>query len=257
MAEWSMNLSPVLRFEGQGQAWTPTESPHDQRRVVGYTLDPFPGGFVSAGRIEEGRSLSVAEGWRQEDPVADSWIAVAALPDDATVIGLHLSRARGLRPPLLAAHGLNLLIPDDVHNYRHRALDRVSSCHLVVDDVLDVLSDQELGITPVPATEETGLRSIGVQQIRSGTRRGAYWARAHETVIDSAWLVRVRDHEDPVPFLEHSTDAMGVHTVAATVPSGRWSLTFSPDARAPATWGESPGTVGVSSSEQTSPGPQV
>ena len=58
MAEWSMNLSPVLQFEGQGRAGSPTESPREQRRVIGYTLDTFPGGFVSAGRIEEGRSRS-------------------------------------------------------------------------------------------------------------------------------------------------------------------------------------------------------
>ena len=254
MAEWSMNLSPVLRFEGQGQAWTPTESPRDQRRVVGYTLDPFPGGFVSVGRIEEGRSLSIAEGWRQDGPVADSWIAVAALPDDATVIGLHLSRARGMRPPLLSAHGLNLLIPDDVHNSRRRMLERVSPCHIAVDGVLDVLSDQELGVTPVPSTDETGLRSIGVEQIRSGTRRGTYWASAHETIVNSAWLVRVRDPEDPTPLLEHSTNAEGVHTVTATVPSGRWNLIFSPDSMSAATWGESPGTANVISSESSFPG---
>lgn len=254
MAEWSMNLSPVHQFEGQGRAISPTESPREQRRVVGYTLDPFPGGFVSVGRIEEGRALSIAEGWRREEPVADSWIAVAALPDDATVIGLHLSRARGLRPPLLSAHGLNLLIPDDVHNPRRQTLDRVTAFHLVVDGTLDVLSDQELGVTPVPAAEESGLRSIGVQQIRSGTRRGTYWAGAHETIVDSAWLVRVRDPEDPAPLLEHSTDAEGTHTVTTTVPSGRWTLTFSPDSRARATWGESPGTVGLTSPASPLPG---
>lgn len=243
LAEWAMNLSPVLRFEGEGPSGSPTESPNQQRQVVGYTLDRFPGGFISAGRIEEGRALAIAEGWHREDPVADSWIAVAALPDDATVIGLHLSRARDLRPPLLAAHGLNLLLPHDVHTLQERQTDRLSPGHLRIDGRLDVLADQELSVTPVPATEGTGLRSIGVQQIRAGARHGTYWAGAGETILDCAWLVRVRGADDPAPVLEHSHDADGHHQVTVTVPSGRWRLEFDPDQDTPATWGESPGRV--------------
>lgn len=245
LAEWSMNLSPVLHFEGEGPPATPTESPRAQRRVVGYTLDTFTGGFVSAGRIEEGRGLTVAEGWHQKNAVADSWLAVAALPDDATVLGLHFSRARGLRPPLLSAHALNLLLPDDVHSVQRRSIDHITARHLRVDGRLDVLAEQELSVVPVPASADSGLRSLGVQQIRAGARYGTYWVGAGETILDCAWLIRVRSDDDPAPVLEHTQDTAGRHTLTATLPSGRWSLEFEPDATAPATWGESPGLVSL------------
>ena len=228
MAEWALNLCPVLRFEGDGRSPSPTESPQAQRRVAGYTLEAFAGGFVSAARVEEGVSLSVAEGWRGTGPVADSWIVVAALPDDATVVGLHVSRARDLRPPLLSAHGLNLLIPNDVHNDHRRSIVPLAENALCVDDVLDVVADAPLGVTSHPVTDRSGLRSIAVEQIVAGARRGRYWVGAGEPILTSAWVVRVRDAADPVPRLS-SESSRGQYRVEVSTPAGRWRLQLDPD----------------------------
>lgn len=245
MAEWALNLCPVLRFEGDGSAATATESPAAQRRVAGYTLETFAGGFLSAARVEEGVSLSVAEGWRGTGPVADSWIVAAALPDDATVVGLHVSRARDLRPPLLSAHGLNLLIPNDVHNGRQRSIVALTENALCVDDLLDVVADSPLAVSSHPVTDRSGLRGIAVAQICAGVRRGRYWARAGELILTSAWVVRVRDVADPVPRLSYQ-NRRGRHRVEVSTPAGRWQLQLDLDGTDPPTWGEPLGDVSLS-----------
>jgi len=253
MAEWAHNLCPVLRFEGDGRASSTTESPHPQRRVAGYTLDTFAGGFVSAARVEEGVALSVAEGWRGTGPVADTWIVVAALPDDATVVGLHVSRARDLRPPLLSAHGLNLLIPNDVHNDHRRSIVPLAENALCVDDVLDVVADAPLGVTSHPVTDRSGLRSIAVEQICAGARRGRYWVGAGEPILTSAWVVRVRDVADPVPRLS-SESGQGGYRVEVSTPAGRWRLQLDPDGAAGSIWGERVGEVTLSALSTTTEG---
>ncbi|WP_147917814.1 hypothetical protein [Ruania zhangjianzhongii] len=250
MAEWALNLCPVLRFEGDGRAPSPTESPHAQRRVAGYTLEEFTGGFVSAARVEEGVSLAVAEGWRGTGPVADSWIVVAALPDDATVVGLHVSRARDLRPPLLSAHGLNLLIPNDVHNDHRRSIVPLAENALCVDDVLDVVADAPLGVTSHPVTDHSGLRSIAVEQISAGARRGRYWVGAGEPILTSAWVVRVRDAADPVPRLS-AESSQSRYRVEVSTPAGRWRLQLDLDGADRSIWGDAVGEVTLSALSTT------
>ena len=250
MAEWALNLCPVLRFEGDGRAPSATESPHAQRRVAGYTLDTFAGGFVSAARVEEGVALSVAEGWRGTGPVADSWIVVAALPDDATVVGLHVSRARDLRPPLLSAHGLNLLIPNDVHNDHRRSIVPLAENALCVDDALDVVADAPLGVASHPVTDRSGLRSIAVEQIMAGARRGRYWVSAGGPILTSAWVVRVRDAADPVPRLSSET-SQGRYRVEVSTPAGRWRLQLDPDGADQSIGGTAVGAVTLSTLSTT------
>lgn len=244
MAEWSMNLNPVMRFEGDGVSATPTEATKAHRSVAGYLLKTFPGGFLSLAKVAEGQDLAITEGWRRDEPVADSWVAVAALPDDATVIGLHLCRARRLRPPLLSAHALNLLIPDDVHNDARHFAPRGDKA-LTIDDRLDVVADAPLSIASRPVDDRSGLRSIGVQQVCAGARHGRYWAAANEMIMETAWAVRIRRPGDDLPHLLHESTAQGVHEVTVSVPSGQWRLTVDPDGQGPSTWGEGVGTVSL------------
>ncbi|WP_156254248.1 hypothetical protein [Pseudactinotalea terrae] len=245
MAEWALNLCPVLRFEGDGAPASPTESPKAQRRLAGYQLETFDGGFLTAARVEEGCALRIAEGWHGAEPVADSWIVVAALPDDATVVGLHLARARGLRPPLLSALGLNLLIPNDVHTTSEHSIVGVDDEALCVDGQLDVVSDQPLSVSSHPVSSTSGLRSIGVERIAAGARHGRYWVPAGGSIVEAAWVVRVRRPEDARPRLVHEVDDAGTHRVDVTVPGGTWRLEFDPHAQDQPTWGERVGALSL------------
>ncbi len=247
LAEWAMNLSPVLRFEGDGAADSATESPRTARRLIGYWMATSPGGFASVARVEEGVGLRMAEGWDGDRPAATSTIAVVALPDDATVVGLHLSVAGDWYPPATSVHGLNLLVPDDVYNGHHRTLDRRATgagTLLRIDDVLDVVSiDGDLEVRSHPVGSDPALRSIGIMQVVSGARRGAFFARPRDVLVDCAWLVHVRDGERPTPTATRRRLDADRHEI--TVVSGEETYRVVVDLadRTPATHGSEP--VGV------------
>lgn len=106
LAEWSCNLGGRVRFAGeQVQA----------RRLDGYHIDVFEGGFITSGMWTEGVKVRLAEGWEGTD-LAASQLALAALPDGHTVLGLQFCRAGARRVAVVEAKSMHLNIPNDLFN---------------------------------------------------------------------------------------------------------------------------------------------
>src|SRR5690606_20858066 len=93
--------------------------PHRQLEIC--TTEEFPGGFSTCGKIIEGTNLVLAEGWSGTNS-ATLQTAFAALPDDHTVVGLHLARMGKRRGYVSSASGLHLNIPNDVYQNHHITL---------------------------------------------------------------------------------------------------------------------------------------
>ncbi|HIT76845.1 MAG TPA: hypothetical protein IAA98_14795 [Candidatus Avipropionibacterium avicola] len=110
LAEWSLNLSPAITFVGD-----PLASATPARRVDDCSTQPFDGGFLTWGRTIEGTKLTLAEGWSGTD-AGESLVAVAALPDGATLLGLQLVRVQDWRPYVASVKGLHLNVPNDLFN---------------------------------------------------------------------------------------------------------------------------------------------
>jgi hypothetical protein len=104
LAEWRGNLAG--RVCGLGMVNSATVQRHLET--------PFPGGFATCGRLRWKSEKLYAEG-EPDDETAVEDLAVAALPDGATLVGLQ--RCRTLhRVFLTEVKGLLLQIPNDVFN---------------------------------------------------------------------------------------------------------------------------------------------
>lgn len=110
LAEWALNLSPEVRVAGD--AWA---GGIPSRRLMAERTEQFAGGFVTCGSVVEGAQLRLDEGWTGGD-AAVTWIALAALPDDRTMVGLHLCRSSSWPIYLQSVKGLHLNVPNDLFN---------------------------------------------------------------------------------------------------------------------------------------------
>ncbi len=122
MAEWRTNLAG--RITGMGLLTI--------ARVAAHTETPFPGGFVTCGKVILRSRTHYAEGESDLD-IATSELAFAALPDDRTIVGLQ--RARPIhRVYLREVKGLFLQIPNDLFNgyareyHSARGIRRLAGC---------------------------------------------------------------------------------------------------------------------------------
>lgn len=109
LAEWQNNLAG--RVAGPGAM--------NSAAVLRHAENTFPGGFATCGRLRWKSEKLYAEGEPDVDTaVAD--LALAALPDGVTVVGLQ--RARTLaRVFLREAKGLFLQVPNDLQNGARRS----------------------------------------------------------------------------------------------------------------------------------------
>lgn len=111
MAEWRYNLAG--RIFGTGQRMEPIVHP--------VTKQTFDGGFLTSGWTDMKNRAPIAEG-ESEDIISRTYLACAALPDDATV--LVLQRCRSLnRFYFRMAKGLFLNVPNDTFNGGFRRLE--------------------------------------------------------------------------------------------------------------------------------------
>ncbi|OYN84553.1 hypothetical protein [Parenemella sanctibonifatiensis] len=233
LAEWSMNLSPVLHWEGAKPAAVPTESAREHRRLGDYRLATFPGGFASVGVVEEGHDLFVVEGWHSPEgtPAATTTMAVVSLPDDATVVGLQLCRAGTYHVPLLEAYALNLLLPNDVYTPRERSLVEVPCANgagLRIDDALEVRVSGSLAVRhPEPGA---GLRSITVDQVVADERHDAYAVRPGRAILDTAWAIRVGAMDPDAFTLDRRHLGDGRQELRVRTPDGEHVVTVDPAA---------------------------
>ncbi len=121
LAEWQWNLAGKVEFLHHPRQ--PAKRPEPCRRLDGYALTSFPGGFLTSGRLMEGVDLALMEGWSGTDSAVHHLVFVA-LPDDATVIGLQFCRTTSDRHTLLRqVKGLHLNLPNDFYNAFTRRLE--------------------------------------------------------------------------------------------------------------------------------------
>lgn len=117
LAEWSLNLAPLVRFLADDGA---ADGRH--RRLLRYSQHSFPGGFATCGAVMEGVEIVVDEGAHTTDQ-AISHIAFAALPDDQTCVGFQRVTAAPDRVGYLwELKGLHLNLPNDLFNGFQRTL---------------------------------------------------------------------------------------------------------------------------------------
>jgi len=118
LAEWSLNLSPVIRFLGDDGS-----QPNAHRRLLQCQIEPLgEEGFVTCGAVMEGVSVSVDEGASCTDQ-AVTRIAFAALPDGHTCLSLQYVVAASDRVGFLAEYkDLHLAIPNDLFNGYRRTV---------------------------------------------------------------------------------------------------------------------------------------
>lgn len=118
LAEWPLNLCPVVRFIGDDEA-----QPGKHRRLLGHQLASLGGdGFVTCGAVMEGVNTSFGEGSSCTDQ-AVTHIAFAALPDGATCLCLQYVVAAADRVGyLMELKDLHLAIPNDLFNGYRRTV---------------------------------------------------------------------------------------------------------------------------------------
>ncbi len=108
-AEWSRNLAGQIVFKGE-------EAGQVHRRLREQTIQPFEGGFITFGSVEEGCDTRMAEGWHRKEALALHQLAIVALPDGHTMIGLQHARTLKARSYLAEVKGMHLNVPNDLFN---------------------------------------------------------------------------------------------------------------------------------------------
>jgi hypothetical protein len=107
-AEWQYNLAGYVRFLDDLQA-------EPSRRLGRHAVHGLEGGFLASGTIIEGAEIRLNEGWRGTDSALHH-LAVAALPDGATMLGVQFCRIGAHRRYLAEVKGLCLNVPNDLYN---------------------------------------------------------------------------------------------------------------------------------------------
>ncbi len=204
-AEWSRNLTPVVRFLGDRDA-----EGAQHRRLLRYSLESFPGGFATCGAVMEGVDVRIDEGARCTNQ-AVTHVAFAALPDGRTCVGMQLVvAARDRIGYLIELKGLHLNVANDLFNGFRRtlysedatltltsppdaALTRpVVGAWLNVDDVLGVVllsSDGPLWLDRAPERRGGRYRSLFVEEVCSVVERGPRPTEPGEILIDAGFVV--------------------------------------------------------------------
>jgi hypothetical protein len=174
MVDWQWNLAGLI--QGTGADFTATVPKQS-------TLHTFDGGFATCGPYSWKASMNPGEGSSPSEDVALARVAVAALPDDATLVVLQ--QAHTTRPVYInRILGLNYNVPNDVFNrstrtYRFGGQDHViaggGASQSPVREVLDcgktVRVDGRVNVTAIYGAQ-------GLSLFRPGQRNAAMVSKA-------------------------------------------------------------------------------
>ena len=227
LAEWAQNLGGLCRFAGDDGAIRGGQTQH--RRLIGYHIDSFPGGFATCGQVMEGVGLSLDEGWRGAESALHQ-LAFVALPDGHTVIGLQRVTALGHRVYFLEIKGLHLNLPNDLYNGFERRL-IVEGGEIALgspteeDGVLPLGSDWahidgRIGVVGLYGAEELSVdrcrmrrggrfASLYVDEICFPARVGMESLDPGEVALDVGWAVLSEGSEAQTRDLEYIPIAAG------------------------------------------------
>ncbi len=177
LAEWSLNLAPVVRFLGDDG-----QQSGRHRRVLAHQVREFAGGFVTSGAVMEGANIGIDEGGQCTDQ-ATTQLAFAALPDGRTCLALqYVVAASDRRSFLMELKDLHLGVPNDVFNGNRRTLHTATGQSELPapssrDEVLATGGrwlnvDDRLGVVALHGGEQ-------LLVARSATRRGGRYQSLH------------------------------------------------------------------------------
>jgi hypothetical protein len=207
LAEWSHNLGGVVRFLGDSGTIEGGQTRH--RALLRQQIVSYPGGFATCGAIAEGVDLRLAEGWHGARS-ATHLIAVVALPDGHTTVGLQFCRTDSHRTYLAECKGLHLNVPNDLFNdfrrhVRHARGETVLHSPPPEPQVLDLESlwaniDGRVGVVGLygdtslkvsRADRRRGGRyaSLYVEEVCLGYRPGVASVDPDTVVLDVGWAV--------------------------------------------------------------------
>ena len=220
LAEWERNLAPEIAVEGVPDTRQQLTVPAS-RELRDHSITTFPGGFVTVGAVDEGARMTVAEGWKG-GPAATSRIAVAALPDDRTVISFQLVRTAGHVAGIQSVKGIHLCVPNDVATgdvrRMHGADGELTVTGGDADEVVNLgrwtCVDDQLGVVALTGDEP-------LQLSRSRQRRGGALASMY---VEEICLPLVAGHRyvrpgttlvDVTCAVLSGTDAAGTGRFAA------------------------------------------
>lgn len=248
LADWEHNLGGSVECLGDTQAKLEL-GPQTSRRLLRHDLQTFEGGFLSGGALVEGASLWLADGWSQED-AAQSHLAVVALPDERTMLGLHYCRVADWRVYVRAVKGLHLNLPNDLYNgYKRHLLTaqgevvlespakeelvNLNSSWANIEDRLGVVGlygGQEISVHRSPQRRGGKLNSLYVDELCYPCQLGVRPAEPGEVVLDAGWVVLSSASADETAHFaaEHRSAALdtGVAEVRAVRVKGRDNLTY-------------------------------
>ncbi len=211
LTDWAQNLTGAVQFAGRDPLSTIDQRRH--RRLVDCHTRAISGGFITWGRVDEGCSLKLAEGWTTDEGLADHYIAMAALPDGHTLLGLQYVRIRDRRALCHEIKGLHLNLVNDFYNENRRiltvasgiiTLDAPAACDEVIDlDSRWLNVEGRLGVaglygartlqvhrSPAPRAGSTPmLCSLNVEEINWHCDVGMIDANPGEVILDAGWAV--------------------------------------------------------------------
>ncbi len=213
LADWRENLAGAVRFAGEDESLSllignPNQVDSVKRTLRSSWVRSLPGGWIGAAEIAEGNGAQMSEGWHGSG-LATTRIAAVALPDDATVCVLRLTRITdGLRPFVRQVSGLRLHIPNDCYNdFRRRIATAEGASEMAWPPDAD--SQQRLGrwVCVDGALGAVGLygadglvcsrsrerrggayRSLAVEELDWGRQDGLRPAAPGSVVLDAGWL---------------------------------------------------------------------
>ena len=208
LAEYWQNLVSIIRFAGDDAADGAGPNVPRHRRVLRHWLREVDGGFLTCGAVMEGVNLQ-AEGWKASD-LAQHDIAIAALPDGRTFVGVERIRIGPRRAWVIELKGVHLGLPNDVFNgYRRLLRCPAGMLELTAPAPRDELIplggdwsnvDGRLGLVVLygadglvlsRSTQPRGgtYRSLRVEELCGPFRHEPFTVEPGEMILDLAWAV--------------------------------------------------------------------
>ncbi len=207
LAEWQNNLTGRVRFTGDPADAKLLKQP--QRRLLHHHIETFEGGFVTTGSFIEGVAPTMYEGYRGSEMAVHN-IALFALPDNSTMVGLQHCQLNESRGFLAEVKGMLLNIANDIFNrsrriYRNDGGQWTLESPSIGDDVLPFKSkwisiDDRLAVVGLYGANELTLHRVAerrggayhtldVDELCWGCEFGPFSADAGQVVLDVGWAV--------------------------------------------------------------------
>lgn len=195
LAEWTQNLAGEIVVLGDQRI-----GGRLSRKLRDYRTTVFDGGFATAGTVIEGAELALAEGWSGSNAVTNR-LAIVALPDDRTMVGLQLCRTADWMVHLRSVKGLHLTVPNDLYNDFTRRIDTAQGTTLLTaESVFDVDTDwlcvdDRLGVIGLYGADTLAIQhSAGTGGLRGEEICFPYLDSPGEqdpnsVILDSGWAV--------------------------------------------------------------------